>query len=196
MEAVPLLSQPGQSLSYSSPITNRQQCQGRPSYRTLLTMDSFMVQYRIMSNMSFNSSIKYKVMCQENRKQERVVWQGIKVEYKLVIHIFSEVTDALATLHVKTVRQPRSCMTQTIQFQTRTYLRVQTLKFKLNESQKGELLPNSKQSSHTYTASPEYESNIIIIYFRINKERSFEIHSSKLIISCNKINIKIAIFQK
>ena len=59
---------------------------------------------------------------------------------------------------------------------------------KLNKSQKSELLPNSK---HMYTASPEYESNIIIIYFCINKESSFEIHSSELVISCKNINIKI-----
>lgn len=45
-------------------------------------------------------------------------------------------------------------------------------------------------------ASPEYESNIIIIYFCIHKESSFKIHSSELVISCNKINTKIVIFCK
>jgi hypothetical protein len=40
------------------------------------------------------------------------------------------------------------------------------------------------------TASPEYEANVIIIYLRINEECPFKVHSSKLVISCNIINIK------
>lgn len=47
-----------------------------------------------------------------------------------------------------------------------------------------------------HTVLPEYESNIIIIYFCVNKESSFKIDPSELVISCNKINIKIAIFWK
>lgn len=64
---------------------------------------------------------------------------------------------------------------------------------KLNKSQTSELVLNSK---HIYTASPEDESNIIVIYFCINEESSFEIHSSELVISCKNINIKIAVFWK
>jgi len=38
--------------------------------------------------------------------EQRAGESGLVVEYNIVIHIFSEVTDALATLHVKTVRDP------------------------------------------------------------------------------------------
>jgi hypothetical protein len=48
-------------------------------------------------------------------------------------------------------------------------------------------------ATHT-NSSPEYESNIIVIYFCIDKESSFEIDSSELVIPCNKINIQIAMF--
>lgn len=40
----------------------------------------------------------------------------------------------------------------------------------------------------TCIVSPEYKSNIIIVYFGIDEECSFKVHSSELIISCNKIN--------